>query len=188
MSACRNGRDPGPRLREQPRRRAPVQSTSTCLQSFWGVIRGERRRAFVRAETGIPAPLPDRQAERRRRAPAREPGGERPRGEADTTLPVRPWNLISAPLVRVSCRQKTAEQNYYNRFWRTETVSSWFVVVKRYARNSGRSRRCHHANRGSLIASPGMCRPPECPESPLLPLGEQSSSEQSKFLSLGRNP
>jgi hypothetical protein len=34
--------------------------------------------------------------------------------------------LISAPLSGVSCRQKTAEQNYYNRFSRIETVPSWF--------------------------------------------------------------
>src|SRR5260370_12936906 len=73
----------------------------------------------------IPAPLRDRQAVRRRRAHAREPRAEK-RREADTALPVSRWNLISAPLSGVSCRQKTAEQNYYNRFSRMETVPSWF--------------------------------------------------------------
>src|SRR5208337_354069 len=77
----------------------------------------------------IPAPLPDRQAVRRRRAHAREPRGRMRTGEADTTLPEPRQNLISAPLVRVSCRQKTAEQNYYNCFLRIETVPSWFGLL-----------------------------------------------------------
>src|SRR5208282_3949440 len=48
------------------------------------------------------------------------------RREADTILPVSRWNLISASLVRVSCRQKTAERNYYNCFSRIEIVPNWF--------------------------------------------------------------
>src|SRR6266849_10070929 len=89
------------------------------------MFRAGPRLAFARAEMEIPAPLPDRRAARRRKARAREPRDEK-RREADTTLPVSRWNLISAPLFRVSCRQKTAEQNYYNWFSRIETVPSWF--------------------------------------------------------------
>src|SRR5208282_6235205 len=58
------------------------------------------------------------------RAHAREP-----RREADTILPVSRWNWISASLFRVSCRQKTAEQNNYNWFSRIETVPIWFAVL-----------------------------------------------------------
>src|SRR6202171_6397493 len=125
MSAPHNGRGPIRSLRESQKQRAPRRPTSTGWQSFWEVIRAGPRLASVRAETGIPAPLPDRRAVRRRRARAREPDAEN-RREADTILPVSRWNLISAPLFRVSCRQKTAEQNYYNWFSRIETVPSWF--------------------------------------------------------------
>src|SRR5882762_2973017 len=125
MSAPRNGRGPSRPLRGSQKQRATRRPTSTGWQSFWEVIRAGPRLAFVRAEMGIPAALPDRQAVRRRKAHAREPRAEN-RREADTTLPVSRWNLISAPLFGVSCRQKTAEQNYYNWFSRIETVPSWF--------------------------------------------------------------
>src|SRR5260370_17652305 len=89
------------------------------------MFRAGPRLDFARAEMEIPAPLPDRRAARRRKARAREPRAEK-RREADTTLPVSRWNLISAPLFRVSCRQKTAEQNYYNRFSQIDTELSCF--------------------------------------------------------------
>src|ERR1035441_4184307 len=112
-----------------PERPATKQPTSIDLQSFWEGSRAAPRRASVRAEMGIPAPLPNRRAVRGRTARARERRerrGQRRHGEADTTLPGRRWHLISASLFRVSCRQKTAEQNYYNWFSRNETVPSWF--------------------------------------------------------------
>src|ERR1700692_5041731 len=125
MSDPRNGRGPSRPLRKAQKQQASRQPTSTGWQSFWEVIRAGPRLAFVRAEMEIPAPLRDRQAVRRRRAHAREPRAEK-RREADTALPVSRWNLISAPLSGVSCRQKTAEQNHYKRFSRIETVPRWF--------------------------------------------------------------
>src|SRR6266478_7603837 len=103
------------------------------------MFRAGLRLAFARAEMGIPAPLPDRQAAHRRKARAREPDAEKHRREADTALPVLRWNLISAPLFRVSCRQKTAEQNYYNWFSRIETVPSWFALVQECSRRDSRA-------------------------------------------------
>jgi hypothetical protein len=99
----------------------PAQPTSGDWQSFWEAIRGGRRHVSARAEMGIPAQPRDRLAASRRRARDQEPGEE-----ADTTLPEPRWNWISAPLSRINCRQKTAEQNYYNWFSRIETVRSWF--------------------------------------------------------------
>ena len=114
------------------------------------MIRAGPRLAFVRAEMGIPAALPDRQAVRRRKAHAREPRAEN-RWEADTALPVSRWNLISAPLCGVSCRQKTAEQNYYNLFKRIETVPSWFgCLVQQCSRSDSRPRLSNRAQLGSL--------------------------------------
>jgi len=66
-------------------------------------------------------------SERRRKARAREPRVRMRHEEADTALPGPRWNLISAPLFGVSCRQKIAEQKYYNLFSRFETVPSWFA-------------------------------------------------------------
>src|SRR5882762_4794890 len=126
MSAPRNCRGPSRPLRASQKRRSPGRPSSANWQSFGEVIRAGPRPASVRAEMGIPAPLRDRRAARRRRAHGREPDAEQHRREADTDLPVSRWNLISAPLFRVSCRQKTAEQNYYNWFSRIETVPSWF--------------------------------------------------------------
>src|ERR1039458_9501673 len=99
---------------------------------------------------GIPAPLPDRQAASRRRAPALEHRAGK-RREADTILPVSRWNLISAPLFGFSCRQKTAEQNYYNWFSRIETVPSWFAVEKKSEVSSPRD--AEHCSAGQPWAA-----------------------------------
>src|SRR6202051_4122069 len=151
MSDPRNGRGPSRPLRESQKQQASRQPTSTGWQSFWGAIRAGPRFAFVRAEMGIPAPLPDRLAVHRRRARAREPHAEN-RREADTALPVSRLNLISAPLFGVSCRQKTAEQNYYNRFSRIETVPSWFgCQCSNTTRSDSRPRLSNRAQLGSLL-------------------------------------
>src|SRR5277367_2291151 len=131
MNVFRNRRGQRRKPQESPTRSAPRRPTTNDWQFFWEVIRAEPKLVFGRAGMEIPVPPPVRRAVRRRRARAREPRVRMRHGEADTTLPGPRWNLISASL-RISCRQKTAEQNYYNWFSRIETVRSWFKSLRRH--------------------------------------------------------
>src|ERR1019366_4232839 len=110
-NAPRNGRGRERQLPESQRRRAPMPPTSACWQSFWEGIRAGPILVSVRAGMGIPAPLPNRRAVRRRRALAREP-----RWEADTTLLGPRWNLISAPLINSVVDRKPLSSFNITRF------------------------------------------------------------------------
>jgi len=118
-SAFRNGKRLKPESGQNcPKRPSATPDPKEAMRSSWGSDPGARKRAFGPRRNGIPAPLPDRRAERRRKLALGSLAFGCVTRKRIQALPGPRWNLISAPLFGVSCRQENRwSKKYYNLFF-----------------------------------------------------------------------